>query len=68
MLELVAAGMGNARIAQVLVVEVTTVTSHLRSCYRKLGVHSRTAAVAAVWGSSMFGADGDAGAAGGPQR
>ena len=43
-LRLVASGRSDAQVAQELVVSLRTVHSHLRSVYRKLGVHSRTAA------------------------
>jgi DNA-binding NarL/FixJ family response regulator len=45
-LSLVAQGLTNAAIAGHLVVSVRTVHAHLRSIYRKLDVHSRTAAAA----------------------
>ena len=44
MLQLVAEGLGDAEVAQRLVVSPRTVHSHLRSIYRKLGVNSRSAA------------------------
>jgi DNA-binding NarL/FixJ family response regulator len=43
-LRLVAAGLSDAEAAQQLVVSVRTVNAHLRSIYRKVGVHSRAAA------------------------
>jgi DNA-binding CsgD family transcriptional regulator len=43
-LRLVASGRSDAQVAEALVVSLRTVHSHLRSVYRKLGVHSRTAA------------------------
>jgi DNA-binding CsgD family transcriptional regulator len=43
-LELVAAGMTNAQVAQGLFISPRTVQRHLNSIYRKLGVSSRTAA------------------------
>jgi DNA-binding CsgD family transcriptional regulator len=47
-------GLSNAAIAQVLVVEPNTVRKHLEHVYEKLGVHSRTAAVARL---RQFGPD-----------
>jgi non-specific serine/threonine protein kinase len=47
-LRLVAAGLSNAEIARTLVVSVRTVHAHLRSIYRKFGVHTRTAAARAA--------------------
>lgn len=47
-LQLVAAGLTDAQIAQKLVVSVRTVNAHLQSIYNKLGVNSRTAAVHAA--------------------
>jgi LuxR family maltose regulon positive regulatory protein len=45
-LQLVAAGKSNRRIASELFVSVGTVKTHLNNLYRKLGVRSRTQAVA----------------------
>jgi LuxR family transcriptional regulator, maltose regulon positive regulatory protein len=45
-LQLVAAGKSNRRIAAELFVSVGTVKTHLNNLYRKLGAHSRTQAVA----------------------
>jgi LuxR family maltose regulon positive regulatory protein len=45
-LQLVAAGKSNRRIAAELFVSVGTVKTHLNNLYRKLGVRSRTQAVA----------------------
>jgi LuxR family maltose regulon positive regulatory protein len=45
-LALIAAGESNRRIATELFVSVGTVKTHLNNAYRKLGVHSRTQAVA----------------------
>ena len=45
-LELVADGMTNAEVAQALWLSPGTVRRHLENAYRKLGVHTRTAAVA----------------------
>ena len=44
MLRLVAIGLSDAEAAEQLVVSVRTVNAHLRSIYRKVGVHSRAAA------------------------
>jgi DNA-binding CsgD family transcriptional regulator len=44
----VADGLSNAEIASVLVVERSTVRKHLEHIYEKLGVRSRTAALAKV--------------------
>jgi DNA-binding CsgD family transcriptional regulator len=44
----VAAGLTNREIAEQLVVSTNTVRSHLDHIYEKLGVHTRTAAVAAA--------------------
>ncbi len=50
-LQLVATGRSNAEIAADLFVSVATVRKHLENAYRKLGVHSRMAAVVALGGS-----------------
>jgi DNA-binding CsgD family transcriptional regulator len=47
-LELVAEGRTNAEIARNLKISAGTVRKHLENTYDKLGVHTRTAAVAAV--------------------
>lgn len=47
-LRLVAVGCSDLDVAQELVLSPRTVHAHLRSIYRKLGVGSRTAAVAAA--------------------
>ena len=47
-LELVATGWANYEVAEHLCVSVATVRKHLEHCYRKLGVGSRTAAVAVL--------------------
>ena len=44
----IAAGRSNAEIARMLWVTPATVSKHLGHIYRKLGVTSRTAALAAV--------------------
>ena len=44
----VASGKTNQQIAELLVLSPHTVRTHLEHIYDKLGVHSRTAAVAAV--------------------
>jgi DNA-binding NarL/FixJ family response regulator len=46
----VADGLSNAEIASALVVERSTVRKHLEHVYRKLGVRSRTAALAKLRG------------------
>ena len=51
-LELVAAGKSNAEIAGTMWIAPGTVRKHLENVYEKLGVHSRTAAVATLNGSS----------------
>jgi DNA-binding NarL/FixJ family response regulator len=43
-LRLVAVGLSDAEVAERLVVSVRTVNAHVRSIYRKVGVHSRVAA------------------------
>jgi DNA-binding NarL/FixJ family response regulator len=43
-LRMVAVGLSDAEVAEQLVVSVRTVNAHLRSIYRKVGVHSRAAA------------------------
>ena len=45
-LELLAAGLSNAEIAARLIVTVGTVKTHIKSIYGKLGVNSRTRAIA----------------------
>ncbi|MET0763151.1 MAG: helix-turn-helix transcriptional regulator [Thermoleophilaceae bacterium] len=42
----VAEGLSNNQIAEALVIEVSTVRKHLEHVYDKLGVRSRTAALA----------------------
>lgn len=49
-MQCVAEGLSNAEIARVLVVELSTVRKHLEHVFEKLGVRSRTAAVAALRG------------------
>jgi DNA-binding CsgD family transcriptional regulator len=51
-LELVAAGKSNAEIAEAIWIAPGTVRKHLENVYEKLGVHSRTAAVATLNGES----------------
>jgi len=55
-LQLLATGRSNADIAADLYVSVATVRKHLENAYRKLGVHSRMAAVIAI-GSSQHAPD-----------
>jgi LuxR family maltose regulon positive regulatory protein len=45
-LQLIAAGKSNRRIASELFVSVGTVKTHLNNVYRKLDAHSRTQALA----------------------
>jgi DNA-binding CsgD family transcriptional regulator len=47
-LELVAEGHQNAEVSQMLWISRATVRKHLENAYEKLGVHTRTAAVAAI--------------------
>lgn len=47
-LQLIAAGQSNEEIAQTLVIAVGTVKKHINNIYGKLGVHSRTQALAQV--------------------
>ena len=49
-LELVREGLTNAEIARTLWVAPGTVRRHLENAYAKLGVHTRTAAVARLRG------------------
>jgi DNA-binding CsgD family transcriptional regulator len=49
-MQCVADGLSNAEIARVLVVEPSTVRKHLEHVFDKLGVRSRTAALAALRG------------------
>jgi DNA-binding CsgD family transcriptional regulator len=51
-LELVAAGHTNAEIAEAIWIAPGTVRKHLENVYEKLGVHSRTAAIATLNGDS----------------
>jgi DNA-binding CsgD family transcriptional regulator len=51
-LDLVAAGKTNAEVAETIWIAPGTVRKHLENIYEKLGVHTRTAAVAALNGSS----------------
>ena len=47
-LDLVAAGKTNSEIAEAIWIAPGTVRKHLENIYEKLGVHSRTAAIAAL--------------------
>ncbi len=47
-LDLLVKGLGNRQIAEGLELKTATVTSHLKSIYKKLGLHNRTAVVAKV--------------------
>jgi DNA-binding CsgD family transcriptional regulator len=49
-LELVAEGRTNADVAKLLWLSPGTVRKHLENAYEKLGVHTRTAAVAVAFG------------------
>jgi len=49
----VADGLSDAEIASVLVVERSTVRKHLENVYEKLGVHSRTAALAKLGANGL---------------
>ena len=49
-LELIAIGKMNAEVARLLWISPETVRKHLENAYEKLGVHTRTAAVAAAFG------------------
>ncbi len=53
----VAAGLGNAEIAEQMCVSVSTVRKHLENAYRKLGVSNRVAAVAHLHGTHGEGVD-----------
>jgi DNA-binding CsgD family transcriptional regulator len=49
-LELVAEGRTNGEVARLLWISPETVRKHLENAYERLGVHTRTAAVAAAFG------------------
>jgi DNA-binding NarL/FixJ family response regulator len=51
-LRCVALGMSNDQIAAQLVIAAGTVTKHLENAYARLGVTSRTAALARVFGDA----------------
>jgi DNA-binding NarL/FixJ family response regulator len=48
-LNLLAEGLTDRQIADRLVVEMSTVKFHRQNVFRKLGVHSRSAAGAVLW-------------------
>lgn len=48
----VAKGRTNGEVAQLLAISPETVRKHLENAYEKLGVHTRTGAVAAVFGAT----------------
>jgi DNA-binding CsgD family transcriptional regulator len=48
-LGLVAQGMTNIQVARMLWISPGTVRKHLENVYEKLGVHTRTGAIAAVF-------------------
>ena len=54
-LALVAEGKSNGEIAAALSIAQGTVRKHLENIYAKLGVHTRTAAVAHVWPAHRYG-------------
>jgi DNA-binding CsgD family transcriptional regulator len=53
----VAAGRGNAAIAESMCIAIGTVRKHLENAYRKLGVTTRVAAIARMRGSDAPGLD-----------
>ena len=58
-LELVRDGLTNREIAERLMISAGTVRSHLEHAFEKLGVHTRTAAVARVFGGRVAVAGGE---------
>jgi DNA-binding CsgD family transcriptional regulator len=58
-LELVAQGLTNAQVARMLWISPDTVRKHLENAYGKLNVHTRTAAVAALFASAQTNAGED---------
>jgi LuxR family maltose regulon positive regulatory protein len=53
-LRLIAAGQSNKEIAEILVIAVSTVKSHINNLYAKFGVHSRTQAIAIARDLGLF--------------
>jgi DNA-binding CsgD family transcriptional regulator len=51
-LEHIAQGRTNAQVASLLLISPDTVRKHLENAYRRLGVHNRTGAVAALFESA----------------
>jgi LuxR family maltose regulon positive regulatory protein len=53
-LDLIASGLSNKEIADILVISVSTVKSHINNLYGKLGTHSRTQAIAIARNMGML--------------